>query len=101
MDIETNNPVVFLAPDPAQVPEKGIGTYIAGGRNVMAHQYKHSDGYPPFSDRAQFIGTLDVVYRLLFHSLCVHIASNFLAGILVKRVPGRKAYKLKGQRKRD
>ena len=58
MDIDTNNPVVFLPPDPAQVPEKGTGTYIPGGRNVMAHQYHHSKGYPPFPDRAQFIGTL-------------------------------------------
>ena len=62
MDRETNNQVVFLPPNPTQVPE-GIGTYIPGGRNVMAHRYTHSKGYPPFQDRAQFIGTLQGDWR--------------------------------------
>ncbi|HHU75719.1 MAG TPA: hypothetical protein GXZ24_02300 [Firmicutes bacterium] len=35
-----------------------IGTYISGGRNVMADKYIHSEGYPPFADKASFIGTL-------------------------------------------
>ena len=32
--------------------------YIPGGKNIEAYRYSHSDGYPPFSDRAKFIGTL-------------------------------------------
>jgi hypothetical protein len=35
-----------------------IGTYQAGGRNVEASRYGREKGQPPFSDRADFIGTL-------------------------------------------
>jgi hypothetical protein len=34
------------------------GKYIPGGRNIEAYKYTHSDGYPPFPDRANFVGTL-------------------------------------------
>lgn len=50
--------VSFLAPEPANVPSGGIGTYISGGRNVEAYRYVHTDGYPPFPDKTRFIGTL-------------------------------------------
>lgn len=32
--------------------------YISGGRNIEAYRYDHSEGYPPFPDKAKFIGTL-------------------------------------------
>ena len=34
------------------------GKYIPGGRNIEAFKYAHSDSYPPFPDKAHFIGTL-------------------------------------------
>ena len=40
------------------IQAEDIGRYSAGGRNVVAHKYMHSKGYPPFPDRAKFIGTL-------------------------------------------
>ncbi len=49
----------FLPPEPDEVVERGIGTYTPGGRNVMVDHYVHSEGYPPFPDRARFIGTLE------------------------------------------
>jgi len=49
----------FFPPAPSPVPSlKGMGRYIPGGRNVQAHRYVHSKGYPPFPDRARFIGAL-------------------------------------------
>ncbi|MGD9576759.1 MAG: hypothetical protein AB7Y74_00755 [Syntrophorhabdus sp.] len=51
--------VLSLPPDPKPVPESlGIGTYISGGRNVEAYKYITSPGYPPFPDKAKFIGML-------------------------------------------
>ena len=32
--------------------------YIPGGRNIEAYRYSHSEGYPSFSDKAKFVGTL-------------------------------------------
>lgn len=58
---ETNSAggsVGFLPPQPASVPHQFVGHYVPGGRNVVAHQYRHSDGYPPFPDRATFVGAL-------------------------------------------
>ena len=40
----------------ASAPDEG--KYIPGGRNIEAFRYAHSDGYPPFPDKAHFIGTL-------------------------------------------
>lgn len=34
------------------------GKYIPGGRNIEAFRYVHSEGYPPFPDKAKFIGML-------------------------------------------
>lgn len=34
------------------------GQYIPGGRNIEAYKYQHQEGYPPFADRVNFIGTL-------------------------------------------
>jgi hypothetical protein len=34
------------------------GHYLPGGHNEMASGYTHSQGYPPFPDRANFIGVL-------------------------------------------
>ena len=48
----------FRPPEPAQVPSEGTGSHIPGGRNVIADQYVHSDGYPPLPGRTRFIGTL-------------------------------------------
>jgi len=49
----------FLSPDPAPVPfYKGLGEYVPGGRNVEAYRYVHTEGYPPFPDRARFISIL-------------------------------------------
>ena len=39
---EYSNEIVFLSPEPAQIPSEGMGEYIPGGRNVMADQYIHS-----------------------------------------------------------
>ncbi len=50
--------VDFLSPEPAPVPPEGAGAYLPGGRNTAADRYMHSEGYPPFPDRAKFIGTL-------------------------------------------
>jgi hypothetical protein len=48
----------FLPPPPASVPHGGIGKYIPGGRNVEAYRYVNAEGYPPFPDRAKWVGTL-------------------------------------------
>lgn len=32
--------------------------YIPGGRNIEAYRYSHSEGYPPFPEKAEFIGTI-------------------------------------------
>lgn len=48
----------FLPPRPVHMPSGGIGHYIPGGRNIEAYGYVHSSGYPPFPDRAKFLGTL-------------------------------------------
>ena len=50
--------IAFLSPEPGTVPKDGVGTYVPGGRNVMADRYVHSEGYPPFPNRTRFIGTL-------------------------------------------
>jgi len=54
------NTALPLPPDPKPVPKNlGIGKYISGGRNVEAHKYITSPGYPPFPDKAKFIGKLN------------------------------------------
>ena len=39
------------------VPQVG-GQYFPGGRNIETYNYQHSEGYPQFPDRANFIGPL-------------------------------------------
>ncbi len=34
------------------------GKYLSRGRNIEAFTYAHSDGYPPFPNKAHYIGTL-------------------------------------------
>lgn len=48
----------FLSPEPDTVPGNFPGEYIPGGRNVEAYRYVISPGYPPFPDRAKWIGML-------------------------------------------
>jgi hypothetical protein len=48
----------FLPPDSAPVPVDYPGEYIPGGRNVEAYRYTVSPGYPPFPDRAKWVGLL-------------------------------------------
>jgi hypothetical protein len=55
--ISSADEITFLAPEAAAVPNEGIGEFIPGGRNVEAYRYVHSAGYPPFLDRAKFLGT--------------------------------------------
>lgn len=47
--------IVFFA---AVSTPRETGQYIPGGRNIEAFRYDHAEGYPPFPDRAKFIGTL-------------------------------------------
>lgn len=37
---------------------QNAGTYQAGGRNIEAYTYQHEEGFPPFPDRAAFLGEL-------------------------------------------
>jgi len=47
--------LTFLA---CQASVEDKGEYIPGGRNIEAFKYAHSEGYPPYPDKAPFIGTL-------------------------------------------
>jgi hypothetical protein len=40
------------------IPQE-TGGYISGGRNVEAYRYIQPEGYPPFPDKTNFIGTLN------------------------------------------
>ena len=33
--------------------------YIPGGKNIEAFEYGHSEGYPPFPEKAKFLGNLE------------------------------------------
>jgi hypothetical protein len=48
----------FLPPEPADVPPEIAGRFVPGGRNVEAHRYIVSEGYPPIPDRPKFVGLL-------------------------------------------
>ncbi|HHV19576.1 MAG TPA: hypothetical protein GXZ27_12175 [Thermoanaerobacterales bacterium] len=41
-----------------EAKEKEAGLYVSGGRNVEAAKYANTEGYPPFSDKAVWLGTL-------------------------------------------
>lgn len=55
--LSTEHPC-FLPPEPAAVPRQHPGRYVPGGRNVEAHRYVVSEGFPPIPDRARFVGVL-------------------------------------------
>ena len=48
----------FLPPESADVPRAIVGRFVPGGRNVEAHRYVVSEGYPPIPDRPKFVGML-------------------------------------------
>jgi hypothetical protein len=48
----------FLPPESASVPNDFPGRFIPGGRNVEAYRYFVTPGYPPYPDRAKWIGLL-------------------------------------------
>jgi len=50
--------VIAAALVAVQTSSPGDGEYIPGGRNIEAYQYEHDENYPPFPDKANFIGTL-------------------------------------------
>jgi hypothetical protein len=50
--------VIAAALVAVQTSSPGDGEYIPGGRNIEAYQYEHDEHYPPFPDKANFIGTL-------------------------------------------
>ncbi len=43
--------------------------YVAGGKNIEAFRYGHSDGYPPFPEKAKFIGMLKGDWRQMGREL--------------------------------
>ncbi len=53
---------IFLA---ALADPSSGGEYLAGGKNVEAYRYGHSDGYPPFPEKAKFIGLLEGDWRAM------------------------------------
>jgi len=46
---------IFLS---CQISGPDGGHYIPGGKNIEAYSYVHSQGHPPFPEKAHFIGTL-------------------------------------------
>jgi len=41
-----------------QTGSRGTAEYAPGGRNIEADKYEHDKNYPPFPEKASFIGTL-------------------------------------------
>ena len=50
--------VIATALATVQTDPRGAGEYAPGGRNIEAYKYEHDEIYPPFPDKANFIGTL-------------------------------------------
>lgn len=65
----TSESVSFLPPDPGAIPRDIVGAFLPGGRNVEAHRYVITEGYPPFPDRAKFVGVLSGTWSEMGRSL--------------------------------
>lgn len=76
---------MFLSPEP-ETPPAGVGTYISGGRNVMADRYVHSEGYPRFLEQSNhrrflMVRALLGAQRLRrWRWICLRCAAGFLHG---------------------
>jgi hypothetical protein len=57
------------APVGAAASGKDAGVYIPGGRNVEAARYANTPGYPAFSDKAKWLGTLSGTWKEMGYQL--------------------------------